>query len=469
MSHAISSYYDRDLIESAVGTGQHREVIGGLWETLGPIQLELMRKHGLEASHRFLDIGCGSLRGGTHFVRFLETDHYYGLDLNQALLDAGYEVELAAQDLQNKLPRANLRTSDAFDFSQFGVKFDRAIAFSVFTHLPLDQIRICLEKLSVVMSPGGIFFATFFEAPEHSPTHHDILQGSGEITTHAGSDPYHQRVSDFHHLVASLPWDVFCIDDFGHPRGQKLVGFKRRPDSRPTDEALAELPLKDADALAPGESHYRAYVGPPDRYDLLSASQFALLFQLGLRDHNKVLDFGCGSLRLGRLLIPFLRESGYYGIDPNGWLIEEGINHELGRSAVTIKKPRFSYNDDFDCGVFGERFDFIIAQSIVTHTGPDQLHALLSTVGGAIAEGGIFVFSYISDPDATDLPADGWHYPGCVGYAPSALEQILKQYGLSSIELPWHHPAARWCAAALRQEDLPGSDVMADLGGRVVR
>ncbi|MBC7284278.1 class I SAM-dependent methyltransferase, partial [Hoeflea sp.] len=244
MSRPVSNYYDRKWVEAAVGTGQHRDVIGGLWDTLGPIQLELMIKYGLEPSHKFLDIGCGSLRGGVHFVRFLDPGHYFGVDLNESLLDAGYNVELAAQDLQNKLPRMNLVTDGEFQFGRFGVQFDRAIAFSLFTHLPLNQIRICLEKLSQVISPGGMFFATFFEAPEHVPSHRDILQGPGGVTTHGASDPYHQRVSDFHYLVASLPWEVEFISDFGHPRDQKLVGFRRKPDSRPADEAMAELPLK---------------------------------------------------------------------------------------------------------------------------------------------------------------------------------------------------------------------------------
>lgn len=72
----------------------------------------------------------------------------------------------------------------------------------------------------------------------------------------------------------------------------------------------------DAHELEAGDRHYRAFVGPLDRYDLLGAGQMALLYLLGLREHHRVLDFGCGSLRLGRLLIPYLRPGRYFGIEP---------------------------------------------------------------------------------------------------------------------------------------------------------
>lgn len=469
MSHSISSYYDLDLMGQAVDAGRHREVVGGLWDTLGPMQLELLVNHGLKTSHKLLDIGCGSLRGGTHFIRFLDPAHYFGMDLNQTLLDAGYAKELVPLGLQDRLPPTNLIADGHFDFSRFGMQFDRAIAFSLFTHLPMDTIRVCLERLATVMVPGGVFYATYFETPDHLPSHQDILHCPGDITTHGGRDPYHHRISDFQHLLARLPWDMDPVGDFGHPRDQKLIRFTRRADAKATNEAMADLSVEKADLLAPGDSHYRAYVGPPGRYDFIAASQFALLFQLGLRDNHKVLDFGCGSIRLGRLLVPFLREGCYFGIDPNRWLIEEGIDRELGRSAIALKKPRFSYNDDFNCSVFGEHFDFTIAQSIITHTGPDLLHKLLSTASEAIADGGIFIFSYISDPNAADLPPDGWHYPGCVGYSQHTMEQILHEHGLVSVELPWHHPGARWQAAALRPEDLPKAETMVNLSGLVAR
>ena len=65
--------------------------------------------------------------------------------------------------------------------------------------------------------------------------------------------------------------------------------------------------------LNAGDEHYRAYVGPPADYDLVSAMVFNLLTSMGLRQHHRVLDIGCGSLRVGRLLIPYLNPKNYFG------------------------------------------------------------------------------------------------------------------------------------------------------------
>ena len=111
-------------------------------------------------------------------------------------------------------------------------------------------------------------------------------------------------------------------------------------------------------------SRHRAYVGPGERYDLMSATQFALLHALGLREHHKLLDFGCGSLRAGRLLIPYLGRGRYHGVEPNQWLVEAAIEHEIGRDLVALKSPHLHTRDDFRADRCGTDFDFILAQSI---------------------------------------------------------------------------------------------------------
>ena len=99
--------------------------------------------------------------------------------------------------------------------------------------------------------------------------------------------------------------------------------------------------------LLSGAKHYRAYIGSPDLYDLLAASHFRLVTLLGLREHHSFLDIGCGSLRAGKLLIPYLLPERYYGIEPNEWLVREGIEKEVGQGLVALKKATFAYVDDF--------------------------------------------------------------------------------------------------------------------------
>ena len=62
----------------------------------------------------------------------------------------------------------------------------------------------------------------------------------------------------------------------------------------------------DISKLKPGDNHYMAYVGPPAQYDFMGGTQFRLLSTLGLRANHSLLDFGCGSLRAGRLFLSYL-------------------------------------------------------------------------------------------------------------------------------------------------------------------
>jgi ubiquinone/menaquinone biosynthesis C-methylase UbiE len=221
-----SPFYDKALISEQVASGNHRSVIGGKWDEIGELQFRTLLRHGLKANHRLIDVGCGSLRGGIHFVRHLEPNNYYGIEYNESLLDAGYELEIVPQGLADRLPRANLIADAAFDFSRFNIQFDFALAFSLFTHLPLDLIRVCLERLAETVKPGGTFVATFFEA-NHSPTWQSIQQ-SDEITSNAGRDPYHQRFDDYLYLCQTLPWQASYVGEFGHPRGQRMIVFHRK-------------------------------------------------------------------------------------------------------------------------------------------------------------------------------------------------------------------------------------------------
>jgi cyclopropane fatty-acyl-phospholipid synthase-like methyltransferase len=226
-------------------------------------------------------------------------------------------------------------------------------------------------------------------------------------------------------------------------------------------------------AYHPGDPEYRAYVGPFDQYDVMGATQFALLYALGLRQHHRLLDVGCGSLRAGRMFITYLASRHYVGVEPNTWLIEEAIEHQLGRDLLSIKQPTFRATDCFDFDGLGS-FDFVVAQSIASHAGPSLVPTMLDAIAGALGGRGLAAVTFIhAPPEDTEVvhvtPADtdaaAWLYPGCYSYERDAVETWIAGAGLCGVETPWHHPRQTWWLLARSSAALPPAAFVDQLAG----
>jgi SAM-dependent methyltransferase len=194
--------------------------------------------------------------------------------------------------------------------------------------------------------------------------------------------------------------------------------------------------------LKAGAHHYRAYVGPPERYDLIAAMTFNLLTTLGLREHHKVLDIGCGSLRIGRLLIPYLNSGNYTGIEPHQWLVEDGITHEIGKDVLEIKKPTFLFAQDANALPYDDAYDFAFAQSIFSHCGIDLITQWLADVNRHLKRDGVFLATFFLA--SKDSRFSGWVYPTNVAYKAETMESLAKNAGLHFELLDWTHPAQQW-------------------------
>jgi SAM-dependent methyltransferase len=204
--------------------------------------------------------------------------------------------------------------------------------------------------------------------------------------------------------------------------------------------------------LKPGDPQYRAYVGPPEDYDLIAAMTFNLLTTLGLRQHHSLLDVGCGSLRVGRILIPYLNRGKYFGVEPNEWLVDEGIRRELGETLVQIKRPTFFFSDS--PGTIAQAkvaFNFALAQSIFSHCGLDLIKGWLSATSLSLAKDGALVATFlIGEEDSTQT---GWIYPDCVNYRPATLERAAEDVRLRFEILDWKHPRQTWALFAAPRFD----------------
>ena len=205
----------------------YREAVGGLWEEMGRMQFDFLANQGLKPDHKLLDIGCGSMRGGVHFVSYLENGKYYGVDCNKALVDAGRN-ELETQGLLWKDPI--LEEISDFAFVRLGAKFDFLLAQSVFTHLDLNSIMRCLVNVTKVMNPLGRFYATFFlnhAGPTYlDPIPHPTRDGR-RIVSHYDQDPYHYDLGVLEWIANQVGLNARYIGDWNHPRDQRMLLFTR--------------------------------------------------------------------------------------------------------------------------------------------------------------------------------------------------------------------------------------------------
>jgi SAM-dependent methyltransferase len=208
----------------------HRSAVGGMWDELGKLQFNFMVDQGLRAHHRLLDMGCGNLRGGVHFVRYLEPGHYVGVDSSAERLTEG-KFELESAGLLEKQPLLVQRGD--FDVAGLGFTYDFVLAQSVFTHLTLNSIMRCVAAIGAVLKPGGMFFATFFEnlGPRLSrePT---MIQAPGPsagqqlvIFTTMDANPFHYDRDVFRWMCEGSQLTFRYIGDWGHPRSQKMLAF----------------------------------------------------------------------------------------------------------------------------------------------------------------------------------------------------------------------------------------------------
>ena len=195
---------------------------------------------------------------------------------------------------------------------------------------------------------------------------------------------------------------------------------------------------------------YRSYVGPTQDYDLFSAMVFNLLTCVGLRQNHRVLDIGCGSLRIGRLLIPYLDKGNYFGVDPNKWLIDEGIAKEIGEDLVSIKNPTFSFSSSMENFKEPLNFDYAFAQSIFTHCDKDLIQQWLNQASLHLKDDGVLFATFIIGEK--DFEGCGWT-PGLTKYRPETISLLAANAELNFNIIDWAHPRQTWAMFSKKNYD----------------
>ena len=202
----------------------HRKYIGDKWDEIGKLQFDFLINEGLKPHHKLIDIGCGSLRGGIHFIKYLDKSNYFGTDINKNLIKLGITKELS-KELKDKVNNDNFIVSENFNFNFNVDYFDFAIALSVFTHLRKNNILKCLENLNKKINKGA-FYSTFFIVKnnhKNKPFNH-----TSNITSYSYKDPFHYTIQEIEEIAFKANFECSEVKDFLHPRNQKMIKFIKK-------------------------------------------------------------------------------------------------------------------------------------------------------------------------------------------------------------------------------------------------
>jgi hypothetical protein len=193
----------------------------------------------------------------------------------------------------------------------------------------------------------------------------------------------------------------------------------------------SELPCSRLQLLGRKMMEENGFLGvPTESFEQAGRNQFVTLLEAGLVPESKVLDIGCGVLRLGYWLIRFLEDGGYCGIEPAEVRLNLGKKYLFSSLLLNAKKPLFDFNPEFDTGVFKKKFDFFLAGSIWTHCSKDSIKIMLDGFVENTKKSGVFLTSYLpADAADEDYQGRNWvgtshmsNVAGCIKHSRSWIE-----------------------------------------------
>lgn len=173
------TYQEVALSDADITSGHYKSHLGGganEWETRGKFQLFFLRQMGLKEGHRLLDVGCGPIRAGEHFIRALGTGDYCGIDYNADFVKVARQIVAGHEELLSKNPR--IEHMNGFDLARLDEKFDYVMLFSVLNHCTVDEKKAFFSNIgSVIKDTTRVYIthAKWFDTT--------FLTGSGLVLT----------------------------------------------------------------------------------------------------------------------------------------------------------------------------------------------------------------------------------------------------------------------------------------------
>jgi hypothetical protein len=187
------------------------------------------------------------------------------------------------------------------------------------------------------------------------------------------------------------------------------------------------------------------FVGVPRKtFEIGGRAQLVRLLENGLLPESRVLEIGCGVLRVAYWLVRFLDPECYCGIEPARQRVELGQRYLFSPDLLEQKRPRFDYNAVFDTSVFQVKFEYFVAGSIWTHCSKRHLETTLDGFIRNTRSRGVFLASYLpAEGSDDDYMGERWvgtshesETPGVIRHSLDWIADAIERRDLTWRKLP---------------------------------
>jgi SAM-dependent methyltransferase len=143
---------------------------GADWATTGTKQFQLWRDAAqITERSKVVDYGCGSLRLGSHFIKFLEPESYFGLDIVPDFYEIGRQL-MGPELIKEKRPRFGVISDSLALTAAINTEADLVLASGVSIHIHPDEVGEFFRNLTSLAGKRGtrlIFDATLADDCVH--------------------------------------------------------------------------------------------------------------------------------------------------------------------------------------------------------------------------------------------------------------------------------------------------------------
>ena len=198
------------------------------------------------------------------------------------------------------------------------------------------------------------------------------------------------------------------------------------------------------------------------------AMQYEFLLRERLSPDARVLDMGCGPLRLGSRLIPYLARGWYVGQDINPRTLDVG-RRVLARLGVPADRCTLVCSDDFSLpGIDDGSIDVAFSNSLFSHLSAGSVQRCLASVAAKLRPGGVYYSTFFAIPEGHErsqpFPRNKWGMSFATysdrdpfHYAVSAMDELARATGYSlDIDPDFGHPTQAMGVFRRRPVRVPG-------------